>query len=239
MAKIFLIRHAQASFLKDNYDQLSEHGQEQSAALGKYLVANEVRFDKIYTGTLERQRHTCEIVRKTYADAGQALPEPIVHPSLNEHQGPQALRASVSQLLKEDETVQKLFAEWQENPKLRRKNNLLIFQHFMKGWVKGKYVIEDPQIEAWQSFRKRVREGWEELLALTQKGETVAVFSSAGTISSIFAEVLGIQDDLKIAELNYALRNTSISKMMLSKESLNLLSFNEVAHLPKEMISFV
>ena len=239
MAKIYLIRHAQASFLKANYDELSKHGQAQSAALGEYLVANEVRFDKVYSGTLERQKHTCEIVRQSYAKADHSFPESKVLPFLNEHQGPKALRNYIPQLLKEDPVIQKLFMEWQEDPNLKRRNNLLIFQYFMKGWVNGKYVLEDAEIEPWQRFKERVKTGWLDLVAGTQKGESIAVFSSGGTISAIFAEVLNIQKEETIAELNYSVRNTSITKLMLSKENLNVLSFNEVAHLPKEMISFV
>jgi len=62
MSKIYFFRHAQASYLADNYDKLSEKGEAQSAELGKYLVSKNMQFDKIFVGPLERQKHTCEIV---------------------------------------------------------------------------------------------------------------------------------------------------------------------------------
>ena len=37
MKEIFFVRHGQASFGKENYDQLSELGVEQSKKLGEYL----------------------------------------------------------------------------------------------------------------------------------------------------------------------------------------------------------
>ena len=52
MSRLFLIRHAQASFLSENYDQLSDHGIDQAKILGESLASNEFIFDKIDSGTL-------------------------------------------------------------------------------------------------------------------------------------------------------------------------------------------
>ncbi|MFT5386039.1 MAG: hypothetical protein ACI81W_003451, partial [Saprospiraceae bacterium] len=46
-------------------------------------------------------------------------------------------------------------------------------------------------------------------------------------------------DQTKVAELNYAVRNTSVSRFLYSNGEFNLLSFNEVPHLEEEMITFV
>ncbi len=62
MSKLYFFRHAQASFLADNYDQLSSHGEKQSFELGKYLVEKDFQFDKIFVGPLSRQKKTFEIV---------------------------------------------------------------------------------------------------------------------------------------------------------------------------------
>jgi hypothetical protein len=65
------------------------------------------------------------------------------------------------------------------------------------------------------------------------------VFTSGGTISSISAESLKISDEKKIAGLNFSIRNTSFTSFLFSKNQFNLLSFNELPHLEKEMITFV
>ena len=52
MSVIYLIRHGQASFGTDNYDQLSAVGREQSAILGSYFAALGEPIHRIYTGTL-------------------------------------------------------------------------------------------------------------------------------------------------------------------------------------------
>ena len=44
MSRLFLIRHAQASFLSENYDQLSDHGIDQAKILGESLASNEIIF---------------------------------------------------------------------------------------------------------------------------------------------------------------------------------------------------
>ena len=67
----------------------------------------------------------------------------------------------------------------------------------------------------------------------------MGVFTSGGTISSITAESLNINDELKIADLNFSIRNTSFTTFLYSKEAFNLLSFNELPHLEKDMITFV
>ena len=62
MSVIYLIRHGQASFGTDNYDQLSAVGREQSAILGSYFAALGEPIDRIYTGTLARQRVTAQLI---------------------------------------------------------------------------------------------------------------------------------------------------------------------------------
>ena len=57
MSKIYFFRHAQASINADDYDVLSAKGEEQSAYLGRYLVDNQYKFDKVYVGRSEGKSH--------------------------------------------------------------------------------------------------------------------------------------------------------------------------------------
>jgi broad specificity phosphatase PhoE len=77
MSKLYFFRHAQASFLADNYDQLSSHGEKQSLELGKYLVEKDFQFDKIFVGPLSRQKKTFEIVAEVFSKNKLIIPEPI------------------------------------------------------------------------------------------------------------------------------------------------------------------
>ena len=67
MSVIYLIRHGQASFGTANYDQLSAVGREQSAILGSYFATLGEPIHRIYTGTLERQRETAQLVAAAFA----------------------------------------------------------------------------------------------------------------------------------------------------------------------------
>ena len=60
MASIYLIRHGQASFGQENYDQLSELGQQQAVRLGQVISKRLPRFDAVCLGTMKRHRQTAE-----------------------------------------------------------------------------------------------------------------------------------------------------------------------------------
>jgi broad specificity phosphatase PhoE len=45
MGRLLLIRHAQASFLDENYDKLSATGEAQALRLGQYWVRQKMVFD--------------------------------------------------------------------------------------------------------------------------------------------------------------------------------------------------
>jgi broad specificity phosphatase PhoE len=55
MGTLYLVRHGQASFGADNYDQLSPNwGTEaKSERLGEYFAHRGLRFDAAFTGTLQ------------------------------------------------------------------------------------------------------------------------------------------------------------------------------------------
>jgi len=88
-------------------------------------------------------------------------------------------------------------------------------------------------------FRKNVREALATILERTGKSTTSAAFTSGGTISSITAEALQLKNEERVAMLNYSMRNTAFSTFLSSSNQFNLLSFNELPHLKKEMITFV
>ena len=61
MSTLYLVRHGQASFGTDNYDQLSATGREQVQVLGNYFASLGERIDTIYSGALMRQRETAAV----------------------------------------------------------------------------------------------------------------------------------------------------------------------------------
>lgn len=237
MSKLLFFRHAQASYGAANYDQLSTKGEEQSLQLGQYLVKKRRLFDKIFVGPLERQKHTFEIVSSVYAKHKLPMPAPVFIPGLKEHSGPKASRNIMPTLIEQVPQLKRWFEEYQANPSLKKRNSLLMFQYFMDQWAMGKIQVEG--VESWEVFRQEVKKGLKMILAATDRGNTVGIFTSGGTISSITAEALNIQDEQRVSAMNFSVRNTSFTSFLFSKGQFNLLSFNELPHLEEGMITFV
>ncbi|MFK8103520.1 MAG: histidine phosphatase family protein [Saprospiraceae bacterium] len=237
MSQLYFFRHAQASYLSDNYDQLSPLGEQQAAQLGKHLVSKKVNFDRVFVGPLQRQKHSFEIVAASYAQQGLAFPKAISLEGLREHVGPKAMRLALPDLLEKHLQIQTWYAEIKNDPQLKSRNNLLAFQYFMKEWVVGKIKVDE--VQSWATFRSVVSDSLKEILAQTGKGETIAAFTSGGTIAAITAEALGVSDETRVAAMNFSIRNTSFSRFLFSKNQFNLMSFNELPHLAEEMITFV
>jgi broad specificity phosphatase PhoE len=114
---------------------------------------------------------------------------------------------------------------------------MLGFKYFLHKWVKNEIIVEG--IIPWKEFRLNSVNALKTIISEIEKGEQIAIFSSGGTISSIIGEVLQLNDEIKIADLNFSVRNTSYSTLLYSNDEINLLSFNELPHLKEDMITFV
>jgi|AP95_1055475.scaffolds.fasta_scaffold00799_8 broad specificity phosphatase PhoE len=238
MSKIYLIRHAQASFLADDYDNLTEKGVLQSEILGLYFVDKNIHFDKIFIGKLKRHQQTFDGFNKAFITEGIELPKPIYLEELNEHQVPEALSLAYNDFINQYNEARKLFNEIEKDSNLKRKNSIKIFELFMREYTSGRYYFEHESIQSWADFRTQTKKGIKTILENTDKGETIGVFTSGGTKSSILGDILGITEE-KISELNLVIRNASFSQLLFSENKLNILSLNETPHLSKELITFV
>src|SRR5215212_5206975 len=69
MSVVLLVRHGQASWGAEDYDELSPLGEQQSRVLGAALAARGVRPDVVLRGAMKRHRQTAEA---TAAGAGWA-----------------------------------------------------------------------------------------------------------------------------------------------------------------------
>ena len=237
MSKLYFFRHGQASINSDNYDKLSQKGVKQAQLLGHYLIKENIRFDRVFCGPLVRQLETEREVRKVYQTHQQSYPEATVLQGLKEHTGMDVLKNNYSALLKKHSFLQELQHKSIENPALKQQYYMEAFGYFMQKWALN--ALELDGIPLWQDFRRAVGAALKTLLAATEKGETVGVFSSGGTISAILAESLGMEKEDRIAELNYSVRNASVSQFLYSAPRFSLLEFNAVHFLPKELITFV
>lgn len=241
MSKLLLFRHAQASFMKADYDQLSELGYQQSTVLGEYLAQSGVRMDKIYVGPLKRHWQTYEQVKAAYAKKNINLPVPILLAELDEHQAPEVLKKVIDEVVPKHEILQKWHDEGQANPKLFRKNYLKIFHHFMTLWATDSAKVAHPaEYQDWATFRAVVRQGIERIITENGSGVTVGAFTSGGTVSAAAGHALEMTNEARIIELNASVINTSFTEFNFSKGKIGLKSFNNIPHLIQpELVTYV
>jgi broad specificity phosphatase PhoE len=92
MGRLLLIRHAQASFLDQNYDKLSAIGETQALRLGRHWTRQKMVFNGVCSGPLVRHKQTAKIVGTVYCDVDIPFPEPVVIPEFDEYQADAVLK---------------------------------------------------------------------------------------------------------------------------------------------------
>ena len=113
MSVLCLVRHGQASFFSDDYDQLSPKGVAQSRLLGKYWVENLVDIDEVYSGSLARQLQTAEAVGESFRQASKRWPEVQVLSGLNEYCGDKVMEVLRPELAEKHPHVRRLGEEFE------------------------------------------------------------------------------------------------------------------------------
>lgn len=235
MGRLFLVRHAQASFLSQNYDQLSARGETQARLLGEYWLKHHVAFDHVCSGPAFRHRQTVELVAEAYRKAGRDLPTPSVMDEFHEFQGEAVLSQSLPELLAKNDRIRELHSALQnfEEEASKRANFQRLFQAVISMWVNRE--IAPPGVESWQDFCDRVNRGLSTFLGKAKKGEVSAIFTSGGPVSVAVQRALHLsaQDTLQIAWMP---RNCSFSEFLFSGDRFMLSSFNSFPHLDNESL---
>jgi broad specificity phosphatase PhoE len=230
MSRLFLVRHAQASFLEPNYDQLSPTGESQARLLGQYWARQRLVFDRVSTGPRVRQTGTAKIVGQACRDAGVVFPEFLVMDEFDEYQGERVLEQSLPGLLESDGRVRELHRTFQGSSSSaeRHANFQRMFEAVIGKWVRGEIPLDD--VESWPEFCARVNRGLEWVLFAGRRGQQVAVFCSAGPVSVAVERALKLspEDTLRLA---WMVRNCSYSEFLYSGERFTLSTFNSFPHL--------
>ena len=222
--KFYFIRHGQASYLSDDYDKLSEIGIIQSQQLGNYLIKENIFFDKVYSGPLKRQIDTERNVRSVFFDQNLILPDRKIHKGLKEHQASRVLNGFLEQLIRNDQKVANWHTAKNHNTEAYYLNSRLIYDYFVEKWMGNEFNSSPHQ--AFDSFQNVVNISLDEIMNETTHGENVALFSSGGTIATMIANLLKINDHKEIASINSQIYNGSISVLSLENSGFELESFN-------------
>ncbi len=226
--RLFIVRHGQASFGEENYDQLSPLGKEQSRRMGKYFTDRGVIFDQVFVGPRLRHRQTCDAVTAVYHECGLPLPEPIEVIGLDEHCGAKVLKHALPRLSEHDEEIKSLVAAAQSSNAASQSEYVQVFQKVTRIWARGE--LESFGYESWQEFRTRVQVMLAWVAGSFPALQTMIAFTSAGAVSATVGYTLGLNDEQTI-EASWRVRNAALTEIVFRNTNPSLVRFNSVPHL--------
>ena len=220
MASIYLIRHGQASFGAENYDQLSALGQRQADVTGQYLQTIGLSIDAAYSGSLSRQLETAHRVMAGLDFQGKIETDE----RFNEINNDEQVKALLPKLTAQDEALADIASRGMKSSKDYQKIIAAVFN----AWV-------DPDCEAsditpWSSYRDGVRDAIANIIRSVGSGKNTAVFTSGGTIATAVGLVTGV-GHAGFYQFYEPVMNCSITRFIYSGSRISLSNFNDIAHL--------
>lgn len=215
MAVIYLIRHGQASFGKQNYDQLSDKGYRQSEVLGQYLSSKLDKFDQVYLGSMQRHAQTAERCLACFEHGHQS----IVDEAWNEYDYQNILAVHEPQLANPQSTAE--FLSQYQNPQQEFEK---IFVAAVQRWMGCKDAT--GYSESWANFKSRVLKGFEKIKPQSERNQVIAVFTSGGPISLITQQLLAIPEQ-EMMRLNWTLVNAGVTKVVSTSNRTFVSTLND------------
>jgi broad specificity phosphatase PhoE len=218
MAELYLVRHGQASFGAENYDELSPSGRTQSSWLGEYFAQANVRFDRVVIGTMQRHRQTVDAILAAMCGPQVEIAQDA---DLNEYDFQALFAALDEEGLPPGSSAGQLATR-------SKKDFYKGLRHVLQLWADDRLPGRVP--ETWQQFQTRVRRARVEIQRAG--GGRVLVVSSGGPIAVTAQQVLQAPAATAIA-LNMQIRNSSVCQYVFNGDAMSLVSFNSVPHLER------
>ena len=210
MGTLYLVRHGQASFGADNYDQLSELGTRQCQQLGRYFASKGRRFDTVISGTLQRQIQSQQAIASGLGQASEALRLP----GLNEYDSHAVISAVHPQALAKPNT-----------PELYR-HHFRVLRQGLAAWMAGQ--TQPVGMPTYADFVAGVAAAMDHVRSQCE-GEVLMV-GSGGPIATAVGLVLGVAPAVTI-DLNMRIRNSAVTEFHFNPKRHALVSYNTLPHL--------
>lgn len=230
MGFLTVVRHGQASFHEDEYDRLSQLGEEQARCLGTYWARHGIRFDRVISGPLVRQRRSAEIAGEVYASAGLPWPGVEVASQLAELPGERLAEKFMPRLCMEDPFVLESMQRFGESGDRAERERLFqkAFERLLLKWAREEYAHEE--LETFAGFIGRVRDSYERVTLSGANGQRVAVFTSGGPTAVAMHMALNTSLETTL-ELAWQVRNGSFTEFQFTSGRFTLNTFNAIPHL--------
>ncbi len=218
MGQLYLIRHGQASFGAEDYDNLSELGHQQAERLGAYFKQKNLQFDAVITGTLRRHTQTWQGIAQ---GAGFAH-EPLQMPGLNEYDSHAVIA-----------TIHPGKLEKPDTPELYR-HHFRLLKDGLTQWMNG--VVSPAGMPSYVDFQQGVVDALDHVRKThtadkaSGKSGNILIVSSGGPIATAVGHILGTTPEATI-ELNLRIRNCSITEFAFTPKRHMLVTYNTLPHL--------
>ena len=209
MSRILLVRHGQASWGAEDYDQLSSLGESQARTLGAALAAQGVTPAVLFSGAMKRHQQTALGVCE---GAGWELPV-TTDEGWNEFDHLQVLARHPAPEGVDIMADPRTFQTWFEAATLR--------------WTGGEH---DDYDESFAHFCERVGAALDRAIGVLDPRGTAVVFTSGGPIAWAAATRLDGGAHLWL-RLNQVTINASVTSFVVGSRGATLLAFNEHTHL--------
>lgn len=222
MTELFLIRHGQASFAAEDYDQLSPVGEAQSRRLGAWLATHQDAPSLIASGTLRRHAQTTaacleaaavDAPRLTLAGLDELDHREILLRHRPDLEGHAAIAAEVRRSDDPHRAFQKLFVA------------------AVARWTSGDH--DTDYVRPWPTFRHEAVAALQTLFQRARDENAsgpIWAITSGGPIAVMVGELLGMSME-RTFELSWPLVNTSLTRIGIGHRQGHLISYNAWPHL--------
>jgi broad specificity phosphatase PhoE len=237
MAVVYLIRHGQASFGKQDYDQLSPIGERQARVIGHHMHRFLPGLDCLCSGGMVRQDRSAEIAREAM---GKEPPPLRTVPAFAEYDHVALFRAYLPSFLSASDnqagTLEELLEDRQQLERALR--------HVLTSWMQGD-PHEGPPVLAWPEFCAGAGTALAKLLSDSGPKSRLAIFTSGGIISALLCSLLDLSAQRALG-LAISLYNASITQLYCPADGgigdILLMGYNNITHLEmtgdRDLITF-
>lgn len=222
MTTLVLVRHGQASFGAQNYDELSRAGLRQAELLGAHWKESGWNADAWYSGTLARQKDTASAALAALGAAATPVTE---HRAFDEYDHASLITSYLPVIAAEHPEFKVQRRELFSDPRTFQN----FFEKVVACWIGEREGAQSLQ-ESWPAFRERCASGLREIAP--EGRDRVVAFTSGGVIAAALAEALKL-DGTQAFELNWRIYNASVHVFRLGRRGLTLVGFNNVSHLER------
>ncbi len=216
MATVYLIRHGQASFGSDDYDQLSPLGIRQAKVTGEYFRECSIFFDAAYSGDLKRQVNTCELILASQPTSLNVK----IDSRFNEINNDEQLEHLLPEIIKIRPDIASLVDQGIVSSKDYQKAIDAVFNY----WVS--HDCKNAEIQSWHDYSRDVEEALCDVMKSQGSGKTVAIFTSGGTIATIVAQVLGLSGK-QTYPFYEPMFNCAVTQLFYNQDRISLSYFND------------